>query len=46
MKNTIVANTGSVSRPKNKTANSYIILDDNKIELKDLAGNLIESEDF
>ncbi len=46
VKNTIVANTGSVSLPKNGTTNSYIILNDNKIELKDLAGNLIESEDF
>lgn len=43
---TIFANTGSVSLPKNGTANSYIVLTDNKIELKDLAGNLIESEDF
>lgn len=43
---TIFANTGSVSLPKNGTANSYIVLDDNKIELKDLDGNLIESEDF
>lgn len=43
---TIFANTGSISLPKNNTANSYIILTDDKIELKDLAGNLIESEEF
>lgn len=45
-KTTIFANTGSVSLPKDSTANSYIILTDDKIELKDLAGNLIESEEF
>ncbi len=43
---TVFANSGSVSLPKNNTPNSCIILDDNKIELKDLAGNLIESEEF
>lgn len=40
----IIANTGSVSLPKNGTKNSYIVLTDDKIELKDIDGNVIESE--
>jgi len=44
--NIILANTGSVSLPKNETKNSYILLTDKKIELKDLDGNIIESEEI
>lgn len=44
--NVIVANPGSVSLPKNETKNSYIILEDNFIELKDLECNVIEREEF
>ncbi len=33
---TIVANTGSLSLPKNGTPNSYIILDDGQLELKEI----------
>ena len=32
----IVANTGSLSLPKNDTPNSYIILEDGKLELKEI----------
>ncbi len=39
----VVANAGSLSLPKNGTANSYIILDDGVITLKDLDGKIIES---
>lgn len=39
----VVANTGSVSLPKNDTPNSYIILEDNVITLKDIDGNEIKS---
>ncbi len=42
----IIANAGSVSLPKNGTPNSYIILTDEKLELKDIDGNLLESEAF
>ena len=40
---TVVANTGSLSLPKNGTANSYLILDDNSLSLKDLDGKIINS---
>lgn len=33
---TVVANTGSLSLPKNQTPNSYILLEDGKIELKEI----------
>lgn len=42
--NVIIANTGSTSLPKNGTPNSYIVLTEEKIELKDIDGNLLESE--
>jgi putative phosphoesterase len=32
----IVANTGSLSLPKNGTPNSYIVLEDGKLELKEI----------
>lgn len=37
----ICINSGSISLPKNNTKNSYLIIDDNKIMLKDLEENLI-----
>ena len=40
----IIANTGSLSLPKNNTANSYITLDDNQIILKDISGNIINKK--
>lgn len=39
---TVVANTGSVSLPKNDTPNSYIILEEGEITLKDLQGKEID----
>ena len=38
---TVVANTGSLSLPKNNTKNSYIVLEDDEIILKDIDGNEI-----
>ena len=39
---TVVANAGSLSLPKNDTANSYIILEEGVITLKDLYKNVIK----
>ena len=39
-------NSGSISLPKNNTKNSYLIIDDNKIILKDVEGNIIEEREF
>lgn len=39
----VVANTGSLSLPKNDTSNSYIILENEKLILKDTNGNEIVS---
>ena len=41
---TLVANTGSVSLPKNDTPSSYIILEDGQITLKDIDGKVIKTE--
>lgn len=38
----ICVNAGSTTLPKNGTKNSYLIIEDNKIILKDLKGSLIE----
>ncbi len=37
----ICVNSGSITLPKNDTAHSYLIIDENKIELKDIEGNVI-----
>lgn len=37
----IFVNAGSISLPKNGTANSYLIIDEEKILLKDINGNII-----
>ncbi len=42
---TICVNSGSITLPKNDTAHSYLIIDENKIELKDIDRNLIKSHD-
>ena len=42
--NTIYVNAGSVSLPKEQTANSYLIIEDGKIFLKDLQGKVIDSK--
>ena len=39
--NTICVNAGSVSLPKENTANSYILIDENVLYLKDLDNNTI-----
>ena len=39
----VVANAGSVSLPKNQTANSYLVLSEKELTLKDFDGNVIQS---
>ena len=41
---TLYANAGSISLPKNGTPNSYIILEDGVLTLKDLSGEIIKKE--
>ena len=38
----IFVNSGSISLPKNNTKNSYLIIDENRIYLKDIDENIIE----
>ena len=40
--NLIFANPGSISLPKNNTRHSYLIMDSEKITLKDISGSIIE----
>ena len=42
----IFANPGSISLPKANTKHSYLIFDENKLILKDVAGNLIEEKEL
>lgn len=42
----IFANAGSISLPKNNTKNSYLILDEKQIILKDIEGNIIDQIDL
>lgn len=42
---TVVANTGSLSLPKNQTPNSYIILDDGVLTLKDIDGKVLDKSE-
>ena len=44
--NVIVVNAGSISLPKEKTANSYLIIDDKEIVLYDVDGNMIDKVEF
>ena len=39
-------NAGSISLPKNNTPNSYLIIDNNKIILKDIENNIIDEKEF
>lgn len=39
-------NTGSISLPKNNTPNSYLIIDNSKIILKDIKNNIIDEKDL
>ena len=41
---TIFANTGSISLPKDNTKNSYLILEEKEIILKDIDGRIIEKK--
>ena len=42
----ICANAGSISLPKNDTKNSYLILDEKELILKDLDGNIIDKKEL
>lgn len=42
IEDTVFANAGSISLPKNQTKNSYITLEDNLLTLKDLDGEVID----
>lgn len=42
----IFANPGSISLPKNNTKNSYLILEEKKIMIKDLEGKIIEEKEI
>lgn len=42
----IYVNAGSISLPKNYTKNSYLIIDENKIILKDVDGNILDEKVF
>ena len=43
-KGIIIANPGSISLPKNDTAHSYLIIEPNKLILKDVDGTMIEEK--
>jgi putative phosphoesterase len=43
IEDTCFVNAGSTSLPKEQTPNSYLIIEDGKIYLKDLQGNVIDS---
>ena len=42
----IFANPGSISRPRNGSEHSYLIIDENKITLKDLEGKTLVEENI
>ena len=42
----IIINAGSISLPKEDTANSYLIINDNEIGLFDVDGNMIDKVEF
>lgn len=43
---TIFANPGSISLPKNNTPNSYLIIDEKELILKDLNGKIIDKKKY
>lgn len=43
---TIFVNPGSISLPKNNTPNSYLIIDEEDLILKDLNGNIIDKRKY
>lgn len=42
----ICVNSGSISLPKDNTVNSYLIIEDKRIILKDINGNIINEKNF
>lgn len=44
--NIIFANPGSISLPKNNTPNSYLIITDEELILKDIDGNIIKIQKY
>lgn len=42
----LCVNSGSISLPKNGTKNSYLIIDDENVYLKDIDGNTIDSKKY
>lgn len=44
--NIIIANPGSISLPKQNTKNSYILIENGSLVLKDLSGNVIKERKF
>ncbi len=44
--NKLYINSGSLSLPKNNTQNSYLIIDDNTIYLKDIDSNIIDQKKY
>lgn len=44
--NVLCVNSGSISLPKNNTKNSYLIIDNNQILLKDVDGNIMGSTTY
>lgn len=44
--NIIIANPGSISLPKQNTKNSYILIENGSLVLKDLTGNVIKERKF
>lgn len=41
--NTLVINAGSISYPRKNTAHSYLLVDDYRIDLKDISGTILDS---
>ena len=44
--NIVIVNSGSITLPKNNTKNSYLIIDDKEIILKDVEGNIIDTLNY
>lgn len=44
--NVLFVNAGSISLPKDDTKNSYLIISENKIILKDVSGKIIDERNF
>ena len=42
----IFVNAGSITLPKNNTKNSYLIIDEEKVFLKDIDGNILEEKRY